>query len=92
MKAACVCLTCLLEHHMHCMCMCMCMCMSMCMSTCTACVRPASSSAAGASDLPRWKRVRLVVARSEERASMWAAGKLPEYQVCIFPPSPTCRG
>ena len=31
-------------------------------------------------------------ARSEERASIWAAGKRPEYQVCILPPSPTCGG
>ena len=32
------------------------------------------------------------MARSEERASIWAAGKRPEYQVCILPPSPTCGG
>ena len=77
---------CMLHVHVHCMCT-ACAQRVHCM-----CPRPASSSAAGASDLPRRKRARLVVARSEERASMCAAGKRPEYHVCILPPSPTCGG
>ena len=82
----CMCTACALHVHVHCMCT-ACAQRVHCM-----CPRPASSSAAGASDLPRRKRARLVVARSEERASMCAAGKRPEYHVCILPPSPTCGG